>query len=373
MTSVVLLIAVMAQGPVPRDSLRKHLYVQAELTWYGTGSGRTSDDRHTRTEAIHRMGFGGTRLPIEWSKIERVRGQPDWGRLDSTVAELASDSLAGYGVIAYSPPWAVPDSMRGRARSDAHRPVVDGSRAKGDTAFAAFAAAAARRYRGRIDRWEIWNEENYPPFWIDVADGVNQGADPADYASLYRLARDSIAAASPRAQVSIGGLASVNGVARPMADPTDPSRKLLPVTPQEFLRGLKKVGVRPSVVAIHPYSTVAPGVRVPSLGNTVFPGLVLDSVMETLRVLGWSRTPVWVTEWGVNVTPGMSKSEVDAWYAEGLRDLLCTPNVEFVTLHGLTDANQVEHFGLLKGDGGRSSDGDAVQSAIDHWEGCPRR
>src|SRR5690348_2181773 len=372
MIQAILLGVVLVQGQLPRDSVRSRLYVQAELTWYGTGDQQSLNNRHVRLEAIRRLGFGGTRLPVEWSRIERVRGQPDWRRLDSTVAELVKDNLAFYGVIAYSPPWAVPDSLRGKPRSEAHRPVVNGSSSKGDAAFAAFAAAAARRYRGHINRWEIWNEENYPPFWIHVVDGVNQGVDPEDYADLYRAARDSIMGANPDAQVSIGGLASVNGVARPISDPLNPKRDLIPLTPDQFLRGLKRANLRPAVVAIHPYSTVAPDVRVASLGTTVFPGLVVDSVLETLRALGWSDSPVWVTEWGVNVTPGMSQADVTSWLVRGLRYLLCTPNVQLVTLHALTDDNQVEHFGLLKANGESSMVGDALLSALKSWEGCER-
>ena len=110
-----------------------------------------------------------------------------------------------------------------------------------------------------------------------------------------------------------------------------------------------------------------------SLAHGLFPGLVVDSVLETLRALGWSDSPVWVTEWGVNVTPGMSQADVTSWLVRGLRYLLCTPNVQLVTLHALTDDNQVEHFGLLKANGESSMVGDALLSALKSWEGCERR
>lgn len=356
---------------VQHDSIRDRLYVQAELTWYGSGSARDMSNRLVRTDAIRRLGFGGTRLPFEWPRIEAERGRRDWARTDSVLSELERDSLAAYGLITYSPKWAVPVAYALMPRIAAHRPVVDGSSARGDTLFAAFAAAAARRYRGRIDRWEIWNEENHPAFWMHVVNGTNRGADPADYTRLFSLARDSILRANPQAQVVIGGLTSLNGFVRPAADPLDRTRELLPLSPQDYVKGLVATGMRLDIVAIHPYSTVAPGIKPPGLAAAVFPDVVVDSVFAALDQLGLRSTTAWVTEWGVNVTPGLSQDDVDSWFRVALTDLLCHPRISLVTIHALADANSKEHFGLLNPNGTATPNGKALSRVLREWRGCP--
>src|SRR5436190_22795732 len=126
------------QQPVPPDSLRSRLFIQGELTWYAVDSSRDLANRLVRIAAIRTLGFGGTRLPVEWVWVEPVRGQRNWARLDSTVAELRQAGLTAYGVLAYSPRWAVPTNVTHSPHFAAHRPVVDGSSAKGDTTFAGF-------------------------------------------------------------------------------------------------------------------------------------------------------------------------------------------------------------------------------------------
>jgi hypothetical protein len=351
------------------DSIHERLYVQAELTWYGAGPANDLSNRLVRSAAIRRLGFAGTRLPVEWARIEVIRGRPDWGRLDSVVSELQGNGLEAYGVIAYSPKWAVPAAYAQVARIDSHRPVVDGSPAKGDTLFAAFAAAAARRYRGRIDRWEIWNEENHPPFWIDIVGGVNRGPDPADYGRLFSLARDSIQAANPNAEVAVGGLSSLNGNPHTWPDPIDSTRAIMALTPEVYIRGLAASGVSFGVIALHPYSRVVPGARVLGRG-VIFPDLVVDSVIATLDQLGLKHIPIWVTEWGVDARLASSQNVLDLWFHDALGTLLCQKRIAFVTVHALMDDNPQEHFGLLRSDGTETADGLAFRRTVSAWKGC---
>ena len=58
-------------------------------------------------------------------------------------------------------------------------------------AYAAFAGAAARRYAGYVDHWQIWNEPNL---------GLQKG-DPEIYARLLTLAGKAIHEANPKAKV----------------------------------------------------------------------------------------------------------------------------------------------------------------------------
>src|SRR3954468_13405530 len=66
------------------------------------------------------------------------------------------------------------------------------------SAFRAFAGAAAQHFRGRVDRYSIWNEPNYVR-WLSP---LNRGAKL--YRALYTAAYDAIKEADPSAQVLIG-------------------------------------------------------------------------------------------------------------------------------------------------------------------------
>jgi hypothetical protein len=357
------------QQPVPADSLRSRLFIQGELTWYGVDSSRDLSNRLVRIAAIHTLGFGGTRLPVEWVWVEPSRGHRNWARLDSTVSELKQAGLTAYGVITYSPSWAVPPALAHNARFSAHRPVVEGSSAKGDTLFAAFAAEAARRYRGFVDRWEVWNEQNHPAFWIDLVNGTNKGPDAADYARLFAITRDSILAANPQATVAVGGLTSLNGLRTVLRDPLDSGRSFDPLPPEEFVRGLVAARLSFSTIGLHPYSMVPPGR--PAFGRgVIFPDLVVDSVLAALGALGLTQVHVWVTEWGVHAPFAHSQSELDEWYRDALRALLCRKAIEFVTVHTLMDVNSLDHFGLLRRDGTETANGLAFRRALTAWNGC---
>jgi len=349
------------------------LYVQLQLPRYGhqqNNPGVPLSGREARLRAAVELGFGGVVIPAEWARVERVRGHRDWARLDSIVEEAASRHLAMYGIVSYSPPWAVPPAVARMPRSDSHRPVVDGSAARGDTLFASFAAAVARRYRDRLDRWEVWNEENHPDFWFNVTNDRNQGPSAEDYYRLFTLARDSIVAANPKAKVAIGGLSSFSGRRRAWPDPLTSGHEFIAKPAHEYLRDLLRLGARPENLAIHPYSVLPPGGTRWGEGVPIFPDQVVDSVFGVLNGAGLLGSRVWVTEWGVDAVPSMSPEALTLWFQVALHDLLCHPRIEFVTIYALTDESGRTHFGLMNSDGSRTADGVALERAMRQWVGC---
>jgi Big-like domain-containing protein len=63
--------------------------------------------------------------------------------------------------------------------------------------YAAFVNHLANQFRGLVDAWEVWNEEDSPSFWTGTA--------PA-YAALLEAAYPAIKAGAPSATVILGGL-----------------------------------------------------------------------------------------------------------------------------------------------------------------------
>jgi hypothetical protein len=113
----------------------------------------------------------------------------DW-RYDDRIADrLAAHGFRWVALLAYSPGWAsaTPTELHGAPTSPAD--------------YAAYAAAVAARYRGRIAAYEIWNEENSSEFWRPAPDA-------AAYARLYVTARAAIHRVDPGVPVLIGGLAN---------------------------------------------------------------------------------------------------------------------------------------------------------------------
>lgn len=332
------------------------LYVVGHLHRYeATGSG-TMADRSERIGAIGRMGFGGTRLAFEWGLMEPERGTHTWDDQDRIIAELEAAGIGVYGMIGYSPDWARPADTR-----QTHRPIVDGSAAAGDTAFAAFAAAAARRYRGRVDRWEIWNEPNIRHFWAHLRDGRDLGPDPRDYGELFKLAADSIMAANPDAVISTAGLTPgprrFGG--RPSGYPAD-----------EYLDSLLSMGIRADAIGIHPYTRRPRWLNVSS-GEKLKPSnIAIDRALAVMRKHELNETPLWITEWGVDLTTARGDADATTWFAIELRYLICHPRVELVTVYALQDRGAPRKYSLLRPDGSLSTSGRALATMLANWTDC---
>ncbi len=65
--------------------------------------------------------------------------------------------------------------------------------------YADFMATMARQWRGKVDAYEIWNEEDSPGWWVGAPD-------PVGYTQLLKATYPAIKAADPNATVLLGGL-----------------------------------------------------------------------------------------------------------------------------------------------------------------------
>jgi hypothetical protein len=91
------------------------------------------------------------RMDLFWVNIERERGHYEFGAYDALVRAMRQRGIRIIFILDYGNPLY-----------DAGRSP---STAETRAAFARFAAAAARRYRGNDIIWEIWNEPNLSKFW----------------------------------------------------------------------------------------------------------------------------------------------------------------------------------------------------------------
>jgi hypothetical protein len=154
--------------------------------------------------------------------------------------------------------------------------------------YALFVAAAVRHFKGRVDRYSIWNEPNHKG-WLEPVRSA-----PHMYRQLYAAGYRVIKRIDPKAQVLIGETV-----------PYELRHGKLAMAPLEFLR---KMGgrLRADGYAHHPYDFIhAPSYRYPGADNVTIGTLgrltrALDKLRRSgaLRGPGGGKLPVYLTEYG---------------------------------------------------------------------------
>jgi hypothetical protein len=166
------------------------------------------------------------------------------------------------------------------------------------TEFGKWASIAAAHFKGRVDRYSIWNEPNWKTWLGPLKNG------PALYRNLYVAGYKAIKAADPAAKVLIGETAPVG-------------RRGSSTAPLAFLRGVTCVNkkykrakrcpkLKADGYAHHPYDFAhAPNFRYPGNDNVTLGTLsrltsALDKLSRAgvLRKNGGGRMPLYLTEYG---------------------------------------------------------------------------
>ncbi|HEU4966144.1 MAG TPA: cellulase family glycosylhydrolase [Candidatus Saccharimonadales bacterium] len=155
-----------------------------------------------RLDGIHAAGARWVRLDFDWSTVQPASSTSfDWTAYDKIVAAVTSRHMEVLGILDYTPSWARPAGCDSNLCAPASA-----------TPFAAYAAAAARRYSSRgVHAWEIWNEPNNPTFW-------QPAANPGAYTALLKLAYTAVHQNDTQAVVTTAGLspqATANGAYSP--------------------------------------------------------------------------------------------------------------------------------------------------------------
>jgi polysaccharide biosynthesis protein PslG len=274
---------------------------------------------------VDRVAAAGVRLvrnDLTWEQIEREPGQYDFSGPDRVVAALERRGIRilfilDYGNPLYGPPRAVVDEA-------------------GRQAFAAFAAAAARRFGGRGHLWEIWNEPNL--FW----NAPGSGPDPAQYARLVAATVPALRAADPHGVVLVGAI----------------SYFLDSLLGEPFLQGLIAQHVLPLAdgLTMHFYRARPPESVATDVGH------IRDLLGAAEQVI-----PVWSGEWGwstydptapptgVNYIPAVTPERQASWLARMLlvNATLGLPGSIVYDDHDPahpSPGNIEDHFGLLASD-----------------------
>jgi hypothetical protein len=164
--------------------------------------------------------------------------------------------------------------------------------------FGQFASVAARHFKGRVDRYSVWNEPNWKTWLGPLSSG------PALYRAMYVRAYAAIKKADRRAQVLIG---ETSPYGRPglSTAPLAFLRKVMCVN-SSYRRVRKCPKLKADGYAHHPYDfRHAPNFQYPGADNVTIGTLsrltrALDRLQRSgaLRFTRGGRMPLYLTEYG---------------------------------------------------------------------------
>ncbi len=129
-----------------------------------------------------------------WRDLEYKPGRWDFSDLDMVVAEAVQNGQEPHLMLYGSPDW---QSTGDPAPARYNRRLWAAPRE--NAAWVDYVSRMARRYKGQVRTYEVWNE----PYWNDPSGGYFYGT--ADrYAELVRVAADAVHAIDPAARVVSG-------------------------------------------------------------------------------------------------------------------------------------------------------------------------
>jgi hypothetical protein len=275
------------------------LAIQDDTTFL-VGTRRVSPER--ALEYARQLGVTRIRVNLLWAytmpdEVYRARRKPNEIPYQFNVYDQLVDNAAEEGIRIHlsltgpAPRWARPKPSIKQAW---YRPNT--------REFGQWAGVVAEHFRGRVDRYSIWNEPNWRTWLGPLKNG------PSLYRSLYTRGYAAVKDADSRAKVLIGETS-------PFARPG------LSTAPLAFLRGITCVNkkykrvrsckpLRADGYAHHPYDfRHAPAFQYPGADNVTIGTLprltrALDKLKRAgaLRVNGGGRMPIYLTEYGYFAT-----------------------------------------------------------------------
>lgn len=172
-----------------------------------TSPGQTIHFTRGNTKDLDMMVAAGVkviRVDFKWEAIESQKGVYNWGPYDELINNLTRRGLRPYFVLDYSNALYEDVHILTTAEGVPYAAYVDAPNSPSSVAgFAAWAKAAALRYRTRNVIWEIWNEPNVYAFWKPTPSA-------ADYTTLATATCNAIHSVAPNAVVVGGATAGMD-------------------------------------------------------------------------------------------------------------------------------------------------------------------
>jgi len=226
----------------------------------------TIDDKMYRLAA--EGGYEAVVQVFPWRDIEPTRGEWHWEQPDFAVRAAEFYGLGLVVRLDHPPDWTLNWS------EGSGLPPVDLD------AYINFVRSVARRYRGQIQAYIVWNEPNLSLEW------AGQAPDPVAYRALLCRAYMALRCSDPLAVVVSAGLAPTNGGDGAMDD-------------RLFLSQMLDAGASAcfDVLGVHAYGFGHP----PDDPHGEHDGLNMARLLdlrEIMQAYGANNRPIWITELG---------------------------------------------------------------------------
>lgn len=280
------------------------------------------------------LGVGWVRGFVPWTTFEPTPGRLNESQvsaLESGLAALPKGTKVILDVV-NTPQW---ESGSANAVMPPRNPAD----------YARFVGTMARRFKGQVAAWEIWNEEDDSSWWAS-------GPNPAAYTALLKAAYPAIKTAAPDATVVLGGLTGND---------------------YEFLSQLYADGAKGSfdAVGVHtdtacdigsPYEILRNSRTDPRINRWSFLGY--RTVHEVERANG-DDSPIWMTElgwdtssqicnmgaWAGQKAGGVSPEQQATYLSQAYHCLAQDPYVQVGIWYGLQETepfgSPIGSYGLL--------------------------
>ena len=297
LTTAAALVAGMLAAPSSQAARGMELAIQDESVFV-VGNKRWQGDKPF--DYARAIGVTRIRANLSWAytmypQQYRLRNRPkviqyDFSNIDALVNRAAQNGIRVHlSLTGPAPRWA--NSRKSQPQSGAwYKPNA--------AEYGKWAGVVAQHFRGRVDRYSVWNEPNWKTWLGPLSVG------PSLYRSLYSRGYNAIKKADSRAKVLIGE--------------TSPyARSGMSTAPLAFLRAVTCVNkkykrarnctkLKADGYAHHPYDfTHAPNFKYPGEDNVTIGTLsrltkALDKLSRAgvLRKNGGGRMPLYLTEYG---------------------------------------------------------------------------
>jgi hypothetical protein len=258
------------------------------------GQGEAWQDRNRALTLTKNSGVNWIRQQVQWKYLQSGPGtecyQICWGELDGIVADAYANNVNLLISVVQAPAAFTADGGHGLPSPQHY----------GE--FANFMGQMAARYKGRIQAYEIWNEQN-----LAVENGgVVASAD--DYVEMLVQAYTAIKAQDPYAIV-VSGAPSSTETNKPDVAISDVTFYRQMFSNPRFRDHMDVIGAHPGG-QLNPPDTMWPDNPGPGPGWTTsreFYFRRLEDVRQVMLETGLGDKQVWVTEFGwatPNNTPG---------------------------------------------------------------------
>jgi hypothetical protein len=199
--------------------------------------------RNEVCEALKSIGAPYVRMDFDWVAMEPKPGCWQFEKMDAVMETASSAGIAVLPILGYNTHYA--------KRAYEHLDL-----------WTNYVTTVLTRYAGKIPVVEVWNEENWQPFW--------KNPNPTNYCALLKATYRAVKAVDPSIRVSVGGLAGV---------------------PLDYIKGLYAAGAKGyfDIMSVHPYC------------QPYQPEGTVDVKLEALRSLlaEYGDSPsIWITEIG---------------------------------------------------------------------------